>query len=180
MAPIRRDRILITNKSYSRLRVPRRRRNRQARLADLGQLGSNEEGGLDLHADALALVLGVERLREKLDEGLGARVEGEQGRGVTGGGGGEVDDGALLLGHHGGQDEAGHVQGGGDVELDEGVDLVFGELVEVHGEVVALPDVIDEHANVQALDGLAHLGLGGLIEVAEVDAWCVLRAWGGL
>ena len=66
------------------------------------------------------------------------------------------------------------MQSGGDVEFHQRVDLVFGELVEVHGEIVALPDVVDEHADIQALDGLADLGLGGLVEVAEVDACFVL------
>jgi len=41
-----------------------------------------------------------------------------------------------------------------------------------------LSDVVDEHANIQAFDGLADLGLGGLVEVAEVDACIVLvRGW---
>ena len=50
---------------------------------------------------------------------------------------------ATIPGKH----DAGHPEGRSDVELHKGVHLLVGQLVQVHGEVVALPDVVDEHTH---------------------------------
>src|SRR6056297_335257 len=51
VAPVGRDRVLVSDKAHSRLRIARGGWNRQACFTDLGQLGSHEERRLYLYAD---------------------------------------------------------------------------------------------------------------------------------
>mmetsp|Transcript_21713 Transcript_21713/g.40876 ORF Transcript_21713/g.40876 Transcript_21713/m.40876 type:complete len:343 (+) Transcript_21713:63-1091(+) len=135
--------------------------------AHLGELGGNVERNLAAHGDVVLGALASEAAGEHGDVALGSAVLGKEGHGVAPGSRGDVDDRAALALHHAGEDHVCHPGGGVDVHLHQTGDLILLQLGEVLGELVAHADVVDEHADVEVLHGLLHLGpqLGAEIRV---------------
>lgn len=109
--------------------------------------GRKKERAKEMHLndDTLGLVLEVEGLGEKVNIGLGAGVDSVEGitNGDEPGGGAHIDDDALLLLHHPGEDELGHLGEGDDIDVDELVNDRVLDLVKVLGVGVAHTDVVN-------------------------------------
>ena len=85
----------------------------------------------------------MKSLGEKVDVGLGCRIDGEQGDREGARERGQVDDGSLFSLEHSRENDSGHVRGDKDVDVDEGVYGLVIELVEELGILVGDSDVID-------------------------------------
>ena len=99
----------------------------------------------DLDNDALGLVLEVEGLGEEVNIGLGARVDRVEGvaDGDETGSGAHIDNDALLLLGHAGEDDLGELGKGNHVDVDELVDGRVVKLVKVLGVVITDAHIVD-------------------------------------
>mmetsp|Transcript_3405 Transcript_3405/g.6552 ORF Transcript_3405/g.6552 Transcript_3405/m.6552 type:complete len:233 (+) Transcript_3405:625-1323(+) len=137
-------------------------------LPQLGQLGRHVKRNLTLHPHPASLVLGVQTLGKPLHEHLRRAVLRQQRHGVLCRSRREVDHRPALALDHPVDDHLGHPNGGINVHLDHGSDLLVAQLVEEAGIAVALPDVVDEDAHVLPLEFLGYAGARGFVEVGIV------------
>lgn len=92
-------------------------RNKERGVAQLGELGSDEEWDLALEVNALGAVLDVHRAGEHGNEALSTRVLSEQRAGNHASSGAQVHDSSALALEHARENNAGHPGGGRHVQL---------------------------------------------------------------
>eukprot|EP00968_Pinguiococcus_pyrenoidosus_P026750 scaffold7328_cov314-Pinguiococcus_pyrenoidosus.AAC.89 len=141
---------LVADRVHAGSREGGRLRREQRRLADLAELGLDEEGHLALHGVvALAAAkLRLERPREHHAVGLGARVARQQRIVELAGHAGDVHDGAALALLHARKHHVRHVRHGRHVQVDQALHLVAGQLLIVLHVIIAHAHVVDQDANV--------------------------------
>lgn len=135
---------------------------------EAGFCWAGAEGG---DGDAAAFEFVGDGVGEGEDVGFAGVVDGHQGAGLKGGGGGDVEDAAGALGDHGGEEEFGQRGEGVDVEV-EHVEFFLEVGFEEKAEV-AVACIVDEDVHMDAgrlefvVDFLRGLGQG---EVFDEDA----------
>lgn len=100
--------------------------------------------------DAGALEFAAERLGPGREERFAARVDCEQGRRYERRKRADVEDEAALALDHAREYDLCDLECGVDVDLDNVGNVLVGQVLIVSGHVVALADVVDEHADVEA------------------------------
>lgn len=103
-----------------------------------------------------------------LQEGLGARVGGQErgGEGAAEGGHGEYE--AALAGDHAGRDELGDAEGGHAVDHDDVSHFFLGSLDEGYRNGMAESDVVDQNADVETLDEVLQAGIVRVLILRKV------------
>lgn len=133
---------------------------------------------LDVHA--VWLELGAKSSGPLLQEGLAAGVGGqERGREeATERCHGENQTALALL--HAGGNELRDPERSHAVDYNDVVHLLFGSLVERHGNVVAETDVVHQDGDVEPVDELRELGVVGVLVLRKVHCQCLDRGLGSI
>jgi hypothetical protein len=140
----------------------------QAGAANLAH-GSGDEVAEDkLDIDIVVGKLRGQGITPLLEESLAARVGGQvRGRCPAAKGAHGQDETALAL-LQDGRNDLRHLERAQAVDGDDVLQLVAGGLEEGHGDAVALADVVDEDADVEALDKLGEAVVVGVLILGKV------------
>jgi hypothetical protein len=140
------------------------------RLADLGH-GRGDEVRLDtLDVYTVGLEFGSERGGPLLQESLAAGVGCEEGCGEEAAKGGHGEDKSTLARHHSGGDELRDTKRSHAVDHDDVVHLLLGCLDKWHGDAVTQAHIVDQYADVQAVNELLHVVVVGVLVLRKVHS----------
>lgn len=143
--------------------------DQDARAPDLGHGRRDEVAENEVDVDALRLQLRRQRRAPVLQEGLAARVGREVRRGGPTRERPEGKNEALSAARHAGRDDLRRLEGPEAVDRHDILELLAGRLGKGHGDRVALPHVVDQHAHVEVRDLLREgvVVLGAVLRVVH-------------
>lgn len=142
----------------------------EAGAADLGHGSGDEVADNKVDINPLVLELGRESAAPVLEEGLAAGVGGEVGGGHDTGERTHGKDKTLLALGEDGSDNLGSLECAEAVDGDDVLELVAVGLEEGNGDAVGLANVVDQDANVEALDELGKTLVVGIVVLGEVHS----------
>lgn len=140
----------------------------RARSADLRHGRRDEIALHELDLDAVGLQLRPQRRRPLLQERFAAGVGGQQRRGQHAAEGTHRQHQPASPLHHSRRDELRDAQRADAVDGDDVPHLALGRLREGNRDVMALPDVVDQHRHVQALHQRPQPGVVVVVVGGEV------------
>ncbi len=140
----------------------------QAGAANLAHGRGDEMAQDELDIDIVVGKLRGQGVAPLLEEGLAARVCGQVRRGGPAAKRAHGQDKTALALLQDRGNNLGHLERAQAVDGDDALQLVAGGLEEGHGDAVALADIVDQDADVEALDKLGEAVVVGVVVLGKV------------